>query len=108
MSYGEVRHTSRKVRKAALRVRVGGKDYARKVKVEVYVGRSEQVAPTGRLGPRWSRYGYTARACIARGGKSWGSSRTRRVMDRCGDLGHGSTPSKAINKALVKLAQVRK
>jgi hypothetical protein len=54
---------------------------------------------------------FEARACITRRAVSVGRQWTRSVgrgTDRCGRLGWGSSPSKALNVALRRLAAIKK
>lgn len=97
MGYGEVKHRSRQVAKMAQRHamnswRVGG----RKVNVVVVIN---QASATSRRGV------FEARACIARSGKSWGWSKHRRNVTRCGGLGRGTSPTKALKSALRELTR---
>ncbi len=95
--YGEVRHSSKRVARAALRsAHKGWQGNHQKVPVTVHISRS--VSATRGKGV------FEARACInTRATKQWVGKRGM-SQQRCGGLGTGSTPTKALNAALRKLA----
>lgn len=88
MAYGRVRHSKKKAARAYYRQQ--GKHRVGDLRVQVVVNRSDPYHHD-------KTEAYGSRACLLRKKKG--------VIARCGDSVYGSTPTKAIKKALASLSK---
>jgi hypothetical protein len=98
-SFGERSHKGRAVLKSIHRAEARGQSTSsRKLSLRVFVGRYAHVTDSGRKGRFW------AKVCPMSAAAKWRKSDKPR-NSRCGPEGYGTTPTRAVESALVALAR---